>query len=136
MKRTGFVLAGSALVLLLSACDRPGDGSGDGSTARQNFFPAADYVADAAKGDRLFRINCAHCHGPRATGSRQGPPLVNAIYRPAHHADLSFYWAVKDGARQHHWQFGDMPPISGVSAEEVADIIAYVRQEQRKKGIR
>jgi hypothetical protein len=43
--------------------------------------------------------------------------------------------AVNKGVRQHHWQFGNMPPITGVSPEEGGHIVAYVREEQRKVGI-
>ena len=115
------------LTLLLGACD---------ASSRNGLLPAADFVADAGQGERLFRSNCARCHGPAGSGSRQGPPLVDPVYRPGHHADLAFFWAVKDGVRQHHWQFGDMPPIAGLSAEDVANIVAYVRAEQRRQGIR
>jgi len=44
--------------------------------------------------------------------------------------------AVKNGVRQHHWPFGSMPPIPGVSKAEVSQIIAYVRTLQRANGIR
>ncbi len=72
----------------------------------------------------------------RAKDLIKGPPLIHDIYRPGHHADLSFHWAVKDGTKQHHWHFGDMPPIADVSPEQVGHIIAYVRREQRRAGIR
>jgi hypothetical protein len=48
---------------------------------------------------------------------------------------MSFQMAVHRGVRQHHWPFGDMPPVPGLSAEDVGHIIAYVRQEQRRAGI-
>ncbi len=126
-----FLLAGLVLAVLLTACDQ----RADESEARHKLLPSVGFVADAARGEARFDVYCARCHGAGARGGRQGPPLVNAIYRPAHHADLAFYWAVRDGVRQHHWQFGDMPAIAGLSAEDVADIIAYVRGEQRKQGI-
>jgi len=131
-RNNAIIIAGSLLAVLLTACDQ----QGGKTTAEQKLLPAAGFVADVGKGETLFRANCARCHGQGAMGSDQGPPLVNAIYRPAHHADLAFYWAVRDGVRRHHWQFGDMPPIKGLSPEGVANIIAYVRGEQRKNGIR
>ncbi len=132
MSRRQSIVAAMALMILLSACDQQ-DGK---ATVRQKLLPPAGFVADANQGERLFRAHCARCHGQTAMGSNQGPPLVNAIYRPTHHADLAFYWAVKDGVRRHHWQFGDMPAIEGLSPEDVANIVAYVRGEQRKNGIR
>ncbi len=126
------IVAGMATILLLAACER----QEKAATAEKKPLPPAGFVADAGVGERLFRAHCARCHGPGAMGSDQGPPLVHSVYRPAHHADLAFYWAVKDGVRQHHWHFGDMPAIKGLSAEDVANIIAYVRAEQRKNGIR
>ncbi|HRF71181.1 MAG TPA: cytochrome c, partial [Accumulibacter sp.] len=43
--------------------------------------------------------------------------------------------AVKSGSRAHHWQFGDMAPVPGLTTDDVAQITAYVRLEQRKAGI-
>lgn len=99
-------------------------------------MPAPDFVADADRGETLFHSHCSRCHGKAASGTDHGPPLIHPIYRPGHHADLTFYWAAKDGVKQHHWQFGDMPPVSGVSPEDVGNIVAYVRREQRRAGIR
>jgi hypothetical protein len=31
--------------------------------------------------------------------------------------------------------FGDMPPVPGISRDEVGDIIAYIREQQRQNGI-
>lgn len=44
--------------------------------------------------------------------------------------------AVRQGVRGHHWRFGDVPPVEGVSDEELAQIVAYVRTVQRANGIR
>ena len=43
--------------------------------------------------------------------------------------------AVKYGARQHHWNFGDRQPVQGVTPDDVAHITAYVRHQQREAGI-
>ena len=63
------------------------------------------------------------------------PPLVHKIYEPNHHGDLSFQLAAKNGVRAHHWPFGNMPPIEGVSENEVSEIIVYVRELQRANDI-
>ncbi len=88
-----------------------------------------------AKGRALFKKNCVECHGPGAQGGDKGPPLVHRYYEPNHHSDAAFYLAVQRGARQHHWNFGDMKPVPGVSRAEVALIIGYVRNLQKKAGV-
>lgn len=87
------------------------------------------------EGERLFADNCARCHGAGADGTLLGPPLVHRIYEPGHHADFTFYNAVKNGVVSHHWDFGDMPPVAGLSEDDVTQIIAYVRGLQREGGI-
>lgn len=87
------------------------------------------------RGEALFNQRCAACHGPNATGSPQGPPLVHRIYEPGHHSDLSFVLAVRRGVRAHHWRFGNMPPVPGLSDTDVKEVIRYVRALQRANGI-
>ena len=91
--------------------------------------------AKTVDGEAAFSANCAACHGPGGTGSNSGPPLVHVIYEPGHHPDFAFRNAVKNGVRSHHWNFGDMQPVSGVSDDELESIIAYVRDLQRQAGI-
>jgi mono/diheme cytochrome c family protein len=86
-------------------------------------------------GKEAFDAVCAACHGTNGAGSDKGPPLVHNIYNPGHHADAAFYLAAKRGVRQHHWQFGDMPPQPLVSDEEIAGIVQYVRELQLANGI-
>ena len=95
--------------------------------------PALD--AAAKTGESLYVENCMSCHGVNAGGSEQGPPLVHIYYEPNHHPDEAFYVAAKIGVRQHHWRFGNMPPVAGVTEQEVGKIIAYVRALQRANGI-
>ena len=119
------------LSLLLSACELP-----DPEQRRLSMhLPPAGFKGDAAQGEALFQQNCVSCHGNRGQGSDQGPPLIHQVYRPAHHADLSFHMAAGDGVKQHHWQFGDMPSQPNISPEEMGHIITWVRQEQRRAGI-
>ena len=89
----------------------------------------------ASIGEAVFEANCAECHGTNAAGTDNGPPLVHNIYNSRHHADASFHFAVRAGARQHHWRFGDMPPQEQVTDDEVPAIIAYVRELQQANGI-
>ena len=93
-------------------------------------------LSDMARaGEELFNANCSLCHGANASGTDQGPTLIDRIYHPGHHSDFSFRNAVGKGVRQHHWTFGDMPPVATVSADDVEQIICYVRELQRANGI-
>ena len=49
--------------------------------------------------------------------------------------DAAFLLAVRNGVRPHHWRFGPMPPIDGITDDDVDDIVAYVRGLQRDAGI-
>lgn len=97
-------------------------------------IPSLD--ATTKLGERLFNESCASCHGANAEG-QQGiaPPLVHKIYEPGHHADGAFFLAVKQGVRAHHWPFGDMPPVEGLTQRDVERIVAYIRLLQRANGI-
>jgi mono/diheme cytochrome c family protein len=115
-------------LLVLSACDVPGP-----EQRRQAMhLPPPGFKGDAVKGEAAFQQYCTTCHGSRG----QGPPLIHKIYRPAHHADLSFHMAAGDGVKQHHWQFGDMPSQPDVTPEEMAHIISYIRREQQRADIK
>ena len=87
-----------------------------------------------ALGEQLFLQNCAACHGLDLRGTAVGPSLLSIVYEPDHHGDAAFLLAVRNGVRQHHWTFGDMPPIPGLSDTDVAAIVTYVREQQRTNG--
>ena len=90
----------------------------------------------AKSGKVIFDKNCAKCHGQNAAGADgAGPPLVHVIYEPGHHGDFAFQMAAQRGVRGHHWRFGNMPPVPGVKATDIAKIIVYVRELQRANGI-
>ena len=91
--------------------------------------------AEFSKGEALFKADCAACHGQEAMGTDHGPPLVHPIYQPDHHSDASFYLAIRNGARSHHWMYGNMPPVQGVTDEDATRIVAYIRWLQHTAGI-
>jgi len=97
--------------------------------------PSRGLMPNPAQGKTLFGQHCAECHGGQLDGSDKGPPLLHRYYVPAHHSDASFQLAVKSGTRQHHWNFGDMKPVPGLSPDDVAHITAFVRLQQRRAGI-
>ena len=97
----------------------------------------AQLSGEARLGKRVFDENCAACHGANAAGQDGvAPPLVHRIYEPGHHADFAFQRAVRQGVRAHHWRFGDMPPVEGLSDTDIARATLYVRELQRENGIR
>ena len=97
--------------------------------------PSKGLMPNPAQGKRLYEKNCASCHGQDLKGSDKGPPFLHPVYEPSHHGDAAFQAAARYGSRAHHWKFGDMPPVQGISPDEVAHITAYVRQQQRLVGI-
>lgn len=96
-----------------------------------------DDLSDAAAaGEAAFTNYCAGCHGTNAAGLQGvAPPLVHIIYEPNHHGDAAFFRAAKFGVPAHHWRFGDMPPVEGISDDEIGLIVAYVRALQNANGI-
>ncbi len=88
-----------------------------------------------AKGERLYNTACAACHGIGARGTTKGPPFLDKVYEPNHHADIAFYRAPEMGVRAHHWKFGDMPKIPGVTKDDLTQIIPYIRWLQKQAGI-
>ena len=99
---------------------------------------AAVTPLDYEQGEALYRTYCGPCHGERRAGSTQGPPLVHVIYEPSHHADAAFYRAAQFGVRAHHWGFGNMAPVEGVTRRDVQRIVSYVRwlQSEGRIGVR
>lgn len=91
--------------------------------------------AEFQRGEARFAARCTPCHGEAALGSSRGPPLVHPYYEPNHHADAAIRLAVLRGVRMHHWGFGDMPPVRGISDAEINEIIAYIRWLQREAGV-
>ncbi len=39
------------------------------------------------------------------------------------------------GAQAHHWPFGDMPSVRGITKRSMDQIVPYVRWLQRESGI-
>ncbi len=109
--------------LLIVAC---------GSTATE---PSGQSSSGAANsGADVYAASCASCHGDDLRGTDKGPSHLSIVYEPNHHGDASFRSAIINGVPQHHWNFGDMEPVEGLSAAEIDAVIAYVRTEQERLG--
>jgi mono/diheme cytochrome c family protein len=112
---TPFFVTGS---LLLTGCGDDGSSSGRASP----------------DGEALYRQNCASCHGSDLRGTRKGPSHLSVVYEPGHHPDESFRVAVRDGVRQHHWDFGDMARVEGLDDKELQAVIEFIRSKQEEDG--
>ncbi|MFV2058497.1 MAG: cytochrome c [Thiohalomonadales bacterium] len=88
-----------------------------------------------SKGLELFNKNCSGCHGRDLLGTKKGPPFLHAFYKPSHHGDSAFYRAALKGVTAHHWRFGNMPPVKGITVKELDAIIPYIRWIQKDKGL-
>lgn len=126
MRRLSTAVA--VLVVGVAACGGAGDGD-----AGDTGIPEQDPALVAA-GEPLYQDNCASCHGADLRGTDQGPSHLSVVYEPNHHGDAAFFLAVRNGSPQHHWPFGDMAPVEGLSDPEIERIVAYVREQQRING--
>lgn len=98
--------------------------------------PSPGLMPNPAAGKTLYGSGCASCHGTDLQGTDEGPPFLHRVYAPSHHSDMSFQLAVRSGTRAHHWKFGDMASVPGMTPDDVAHITAYIRMHQRSAGIR
>lgn len=143
MKRDKLLLGGfvaAAAIAYVVVTRLPGGAEDGGAVADGSAMVAIEIpeLTDSEMvGQRMFEAKCAVCHGPNATGRKgSGPPLVHKIYEPGHHGDEAFQRAVAQGVKAHHWRFGDMAAVSGLTRGDVAAIVSYVRALQRANGIR
>ena len=88
-----------------------------------------------ARGQVLYETKCASCHGLELTGTETGPPFLHPFYKPSHHGDAAFYRAALKGVRAHHWNFGDMPPVPGITEGKMDSILPYLRYYQQQKKL-
>lgn len=115
-----------AIVVLVAACG--GDGGSDGTTGSNGASGPAD-------GAEVYARSCASCHGEDLRGTDEGPSHLSMVYEPGHHTDGGFRAAIEQGSRAHHWNFGDMPPVPGLSDEEIDAVIAFIRDQQEEHGL-
>ncbi|GAB5434852.1 MAG: hypothetical protein EpisKO_42220 [Epibacterium sp.] len=129
-------LAAAAFVFLRPEASGTTARSPSGDTASLAAITIPDLDGNQIVGRNIFETSCAACHGAQGGGNPEaGPPLIHKIYEPSHHGDESFQRAVANGVRAHHWRFGDMPPVEGLTRGNVAMVIDYIRAVQRANGI-
>lgn len=122
-----------ALVGLLIAASALTGACSSSSTSASN--PSDADGGRVELGAKVYDASCASCHGSDLGGTDHGPSQLSIVYEPNHHGDDAFRSAIANGAPQHHWTFGPMPPVPGLSAAEVDAVIAYVRAQQQEQGL-
>ena len=121
--RSRLVIVGATLAMAVGAAACGNDSE-----------PAAVDGSLVGRGAEVYAESCASCHGADLRGTDKGPSHLSIVYEPNHHTDDSFRNAIANGAPQHHWSFGDMEPVEGLSDDDVEAVIAFVRAEQERQG--
>jgi mono/diheme cytochrome c family protein len=139
MKRLIVPLVAVGLVIAVIVVSDDGGSAGDESS--DNGIISADQFnipiqesALVAEGEVLYQASCAACHGSDLRGTELGPSHLSVVYQPGHHSDITFTLAARNGVRSHHWPFGDMAPVEGLSDADLEVIVAFVRETQRLNG--
>ena len=122
-------------VALIACGESPASHTDHQSAPQASASGPAKLSETGRQGETVFNTHCAQCHGQAAAGTNLGPTLIDRIYHPGHHGDAAFHLAVLRGVRQHHWNFGNMLPVPGVSEAQVDQVICYVRHLQLTAGI-
>jgi len=126
--KTTSTLAGLAVTLtaLLSAC------ASDDPIAALPESPAP--LAAEADGATIYQARCASCHGEDLRGTDKGPSQLSIVYEPNHHGDDSYRSAIRNGAPQHHWRYGNMPAVEDITDDQIEQVITYIRTQQQELG--
>ena len=132
---TAWVIAALFLAGCGTAANQSEEAAYGGNRSPDSADSAVELSATGQEGAALFGMTCVACHGAGAVGTVLGPPLVHQLYEPGHHSDHAIRSAVQNGVPAHHWAFGDMPPVVGLSEAQVDKIICYIRELQLAEGI-
>jgi mono/diheme cytochrome c family protein len=128
------IVAGVVLAVVAIVALEEDSSPRDHMTGQSEFDIPVQDPALVAEGDVLYRASCAACHGSDLRGTEFGPSQLSVVYQPGHHSDESYMSAVFNGVPAHHWDFGDMAPVSGLTQDDMDRIIAFVRENQRIEG--
>lgn len=116
-----------------------GAGHGAGAAApapKEDTIIIPELSQIAQSGKIAFGKNCSACHGENLSGTEFGPPLIHQLYVPGHHPDTAIASAAKNGVTSHHWRFGNMPPVVGITDANLRWITTYIREMQVANGIK
>lgn len=125
-----FIVGGLVIVMVIAVVAFGGNETNqDAGTG----IPPQDSALVAA-GEPIYQASCAACHGADLRGTDLGPSHLSIVYEPNHHGDAAFMLAARNGVVAHHWPFGDMAPVPGLTDEDLVAVVAYVRENQRING--
>lgn len=119
-----------ALAVTLAAC-----GEHDAATGASASGDSVPVAGGGGRGAEVYASSCASCHGAGLEGTEKGPSQLSIVYEPNHHPDSAYESAIRNGAPQHHWDFGDMPPVEGLSDDDIDVVISFIRAEQERRGL-
>lgn len=93
-------------------------------------FLSAPVKADAAAAEATYKAKCAMCHGPDGKGETATGKMMKvkdfASEEVQKMSDADLTAAITSGK-------GKMPPYKTLSADQVKDLVAYVRAFGKKK---
>jgi len=102
------------------------------ATCAQDTNPFANDPKAVAAGESQFRANCAFCHGLGARGGGRGPDLTRAQKRHGK-TDGDLFRTINDGIPGTAMpQNGTTSQGVGMTAEEIWQVIAYIRSVEKK----
>ena len=88
--------------------------------------PSAGEDASAQRGQKLYKRNCAKCHGRGGRGDgrkarKLSTPPTDLVLSASHDSDGELAWKIAHGR-------GDMPPWNDVMDEqEIWDLVNYIK---------
>ena len=132
-----FAVAGIAIACGADTSDATGTLTAQPAPALDTAVPPATSTATAPAvpdGAAVYQQHCAECHGVDLRGTDKGPSQLSIVYEPNHHGDYAYRVAIREGTREHHWWFGDMPPVEGITDLEIEKVISFIRAEQQRLG--
>ena len=140
--KLGIAAVALAAFLLAVSCGADAGDAGDSLAAETTLpsstalpSPSSTAAAPAVPdGAAVYQQYCAECHGVDLRGTDKGPSQLSIIYEPNHHGDYAYRVAIREGTREHHWWFGDMPPVEGITDLEIEQVISFIRAEQQRLG--
>jgi mono/diheme cytochrome c family protein len=101
------------------------------SVTRDTINPLPDLARAAAAGQTFYQQNCAMCHGDKGGGD--GPLSASLTPKPesltselvTQAPDGEIFLTIKNGKMREGK--ATMPPVRGLSDEEIWQVVAYVR---------
>ncbi len=90
------------------------------SNAALSANPFAGQAQAVAAGRKLFRLQCAQCHGADGSGSRSAPPLRSRRIKEA--PDGALFWFLTDGDLKR-----GMPSWSHMPEERRWQLVTYLK---------